>query len=90
MDEIIRLENITKSINNIAKSIGDVRIKLESLWTKTTEKNEVEGYLISFNLDESLLLVKENDRYWKTKWFNNNENIYKSPVTPLNEIFLAK
>jgi hypothetical protein len=89
MYEIIRLELITKTLNNITKSIGDVRIQLESLLNKTI-KNTVEGYLIFFTIDKSLVLVKENDRYWKTKWFNNNENIYKSPIIPLNEIFLVK
>lgn len=53
------------------------------------QKGEVEGYLMysdSTN-NKSLLLVKENEKSWKTKWFNNNENTYKSPSLPLNEIF---
>lgn len=53
------------------------------------QKGEVEGYLMysdSTN-NKTLLLVKENEKSWKTKWFNNNENTYKSPSLPLNEIF---
>lgn len=84
MDQIISLENIKKHIQSLEN-------RIEMLWKDLfPRKNEVEGYLIFFTIEKSLLLVKENDRYWKTKWFNNNENIYKSPVKSLNEIFLAK
>jgi hypothetical protein len=54
-----------------------------------TQKSEVEGYLMysdSTN-NRTLLLVKENNQSWKTQWFSNTENSYKSPQLPLNEIF---
>ena len=50
---------------------------------------EVEGYLIfndSIN-NKSLLLVKDGEKSWRTKWFNDSENRYKAPVVPLNNIF---
>lgn len=54
-------------------------------------KEEIEGYLIvaDSTTNKTLLLVKEGEKSWKTKWFNNNENKYKSPTEPLQSIFIS-
>ena len=64
----------------------------KGLWygkQEETEKKEVEGYLmLSDNTNnKSLLLVKDSEKSWKTKWFNNNENTYKAPLASLSELF---
>jgi hypothetical protein len=72
-----------EALNNI---LENVRSKLSYLFvTNSANKTEVEGYMIyedSVN-NRTLLLVKNSDKCWQTKWFNNNENtfnIYKAPV----------
>jgi hypothetical protein len=51
-------------------------------------KDEVEGYLIKRNNNGTiLLLVKDGEKCWKTKYFNENEVNYKTPIIPLNNIF---
>jgi hypothetical protein len=52
-------------------------------------KNEVEGYLIMSDstTNKTLLLVKDGEKSWKTKWFNNQQNTYKPPTEPLVSIF---
>jgi len=59
------------------------------LGSQKNEMKEIEGYLmfVDSTNNKTLLLVKENEKSWKTQWFNNNENTYKSPPLPLNEIF---
>ena len=66
--------------------------KLKGLWISPESKTEVEGYLMlsdSTN-NKSLLLVKEGEKTWKTKWFNDNEHSYKAPAVPVSEIFNKK
>jgi hypothetical protein len=52
-------------------------------------KNEVEGYILSEDKikNTSLVLVKENNMFWKTKWLNNAETIYKIPMDSISLIF---
>jgi hypothetical protein len=56
---------------------------------ETQKKDEVEGYLMMNDntTNKSLLLVKDGEKSWKTKWFNNNENTYKTPLAALSELF---
>jgi hypothetical protein len=50
-------------------------------------KNEVEGYLLMNDNTKTLLLVKEGEKSWKTKWFNSNEIILKTPEKQLETVF---
>ena len=50
-------------------------------------KNEVEGYLLMNDNTKTLLLVKEGEKSWKTKWFNNNEIVLKTPEKQLGNVF---
>jgi hypothetical protein len=50
-------------------------------------KNEVEGYVLMNDNTKTLLLVKEGEKSWKTKWFNSNEIILKTPEKQLENIF---
>lgn len=64
--------------------------KFKGLWygeAKTAA--EVEGYLIMSDntSNKSLLLVKDGEKSWKTKWFNNNENNFTVPKEPISKIF---
>ncbi len=65
----------------------------KGLWygtqAETQKKDEVEGYLMMNDniTNKSLLLVKDGEKSWKTKWFNNNENTYKAPFVSLSELF---
>ena len=65
--------------------------KFTNLWS-SPRRIEVEGYLITSDSanNKSLLLVKDGDKSWRTKWFNDNDNTYKAPVVPLNNIFSKK
>lgn len=61
--------------------------KFTKLWPE--RRIEVEGYLM-FNdstNNKSLLLVKDGEKSWRTKWFNDSENRYKAPLVPLINIF---
>lgn len=65
--------------------------KLKGLWIGQSQeqKTEIEGYLMlsdSTN-NKTLLLVKEGEKSWKTKWFTDNEHSYKAPTVPVSEIF---
>jgi hypothetical protein len=65
--------------------------KFKGLWIDQRQdtKTEVEGYLMlnDSTSNKSLLLVKEGEKSWKTKWFNNNEHTYKAPAIQVNAIF---
>jgi hypothetical protein len=58
------------------------------LFNESTQ--EVEGYMIMTDdiNNRSLLMVKENEKSWKTKWFSNSENNFKVPTEPLNKLFI--
>ena len=63
----------------------------KSMWTgkSAVEKTEVEGYLMmsDFTNKKTLLLIKEGENTWKTRWFNDNENTYKAPEVSIQKIF---
>jgi hypothetical protein len=54
------------------------------------EKIEVEGYIMlkDSTTNKTQLLVKEGEKSWKTKWFNDNQYTYKAPTVPITDIFI--
>jgi hypothetical protein len=44
------------------------------------------GYVLQTNNNTKLVLVKENDRYWKTKWVDIYEKI-QTPTESIDHIF---
>jgi hypothetical protein len=65
--------------------------KFKELFYKES-KYEIEGYTIMTDstTDKTLVLIKNGEKSWRTKWFNNNETIYKTPSQPLHTIFITK
>ena len=65
--------------------------RVKNMWINR-QKTDVEGYLIANDniTKKSLLLIKDGEKSWRTKWFNDNENTYKAPVVPLINIFNNK
>ena len=49
----------------------------------------IEGYLLKNDstTNQILLLVKEHEKCWKTKWFNDNEYTYTIPSAPISSVF---
>ena len=72
----------------LVRMISSLVDKFKGLWYGES-KAEVEGYMIMADTttNKSLLLIKDGDRSWKTKWYDNSNNIYKSPTHSLNTIF---
>jgi len=68
--------------------ISELIGKFKGLWYGE-QKGEVEGYMIMTDgtSNKTLLLVKDGEKSWKTKWFNNNQNTFKTPSQPLNGVF---
>lgn len=68
--------------------ISSVIDKFKDLWYGEA-KEEVEGYLIMADstTNKSLLLVKNSEKSWKTQWFNDTTNNYKTPSKSLHTIF---
>jgi hypothetical protein len=56
------------------------------LWNKTV----IEGYILSEDIDKklSLVLVKDSDKSWRTKWLNNSEYEIKLPKQSISQVFL--
>ena len=71
------------------ETVSNLIDKFKGLWYGESKK-EVEGYLImSDNINNrTLLMIKDNEKSWKTKWFNNVENTYKVPNEPFNKLFM--
>jgi hypothetical protein len=65
--------------------------KFKGLWYGE-RISEVEGYCIMSDTTnkKTLLLVKDNEKSWKTKWYNDNHNTYKAPTLPLSTVFNNK
>jgi hypothetical protein len=61
--------------------------KFKGLWYSEIKK-EIEGYIFMTNNmnNETLLLIKDGEKYWKTKWFNNNHYTYKLPIEQLSTV----
>jgi hypothetical protein len=68
--------------------ISELIGKFKGLWYGEQNK-EVEGYLIMTDStsNKTLLLVKDGEKSWKTKWFNNNQNTFKAPSQHLGTVF---
>ncbi len=64
--------------------------KFKNLFKPTPKptKTEVEGYLLMNDLSSNtfLVLARDGERCWKTKWFSNNEYIFKESGIPITEI----
>lgn len=70
-------------INGLITKVKGILIK------GVKEKENIEGYLLkSDNTNkQSLLLVKEHEKCWKAKWFDNTKYIYNTPSAPISSIF---
>jgi hypothetical protein len=69
--------------------INGLITKFKGLMIKGSKKETAEGYLLKTdNVNKkSLLLVKENEKCWKTKWFNDSEYTYTILPGPISSIF---
>jgi hypothetical protein len=54
---------------------------------KESDKENVEGYILSKDDNKTLLLVKDGEKSWKTKWFNTDKINLKSPDKNMETIF---
>ncbi len=68
--------------------LGYLIDKLKSVLISQDTKDDVTGYvLMNDNNSKTLVLVKENDKYWKTKWVENAKIISEPPYKKLDTIF---
>jgi hypothetical protein len=70
------------------QTISDLVERFKGLWYGES-KQEIEGYhIMTDNINNrSLVMVKESEKSWKTKWFNNEENNFTAPKEPITKIF---
>lgn len=70
------------------ESISNLVDKFKGLWYGES-KSEIEGYMIMSDktTNKTLLLVRDGEKSWKTKWFSDNQNNYKPPSQSLNTVF---
>jgi hypothetical protein len=62
--------------------------KIKSVLITHDTQDNITGYvLMNGNNAKSLVLVKENDKYWKTKWVENTTIINEPPSKKLDTIF---
>jgi hypothetical protein len=68
--------------------INGLITKVKGIIIKGTKPN-IEGYILKTDAanNQTFLLVKEGERLWKSKWFNNNEYTFTSPKEPMSTIF---
>lgn len=54
-----------------------------------TTKVEVEGHVLATDASagRSFILVKENDKFWKSRWMNDSEIIIRPASEPIRAIF---
>lgn len=71
------------------ETISNLIDRIEGLWYGESKK-EIEGHIMMSDNknNKTLVMVKEGDKFWKTKWFNNSENYFKTPNEPLSKIFV--
>lgn len=62
--------------------------KMKSLW-HTVPDNNLTGYILIDNSKQgkSLVLVKDGDHLWKTKWIDTNMTKITNPSQSINSIF---
>jgi hypothetical protein len=75
-------------MRNIIKSISK---KFKKMMGKK-KKIEIEGYLLMNDLSNNtfLVLIKENERCWKTAWFSNDKYIHKQTELSISEILKSQ
>ncbi len=63
--------------------------KFKQSWFGET-KQEVEGYILMSDKlnNRTLIMVKENEKCWRTKWFNNANN-FIVPKESITKIFIS-
>jgi len=68
--------------------ISDIIDRFTGLFT--SNKIEVEGYLMlkDSTTNKTQLLVKDGEKSWKTRWYNDNQYIYKAPEKPITDVFM--
>ncbi len=70
--------------------INGLITKIKGIFIKgSTDKEEIEGYILQKDTlrKETLLLVKEGDKCWKSHWFNDELYTYRAPLEHLATIF---
>jgi hypothetical protein len=63
--------------------------KFKDLWYGDT-KQDIEGYTIMADIknNRTLIMVKEGEKSWKTKWFNNSKYNFTVPNQPISTLFM--
>ncbi len=63
--------------------------KLKSVIISQDTEDDITGYVLMNNNDnvKSLVLVKENDKYWKTKWIESSKITNELPAKNLDTVF---
>jgi hypothetical protein len=67
--------------------------KLKSVLISEGTQDDITGYVLmnnnnnNNNNNKSLVLVKENDKYWKTKWIENSKITNELPAKNLDTVF---
>ncbi len=69
--------------------LGYLIDKLKSVLISDDTTNDITGYVLMNDSDKnkSLVLVKENDKYWKTKWVENSKITNELPSNKLETVF---
>ena len=71
--------------------INELITKVKGIFIKGQEqkKETIEGYLLKTDVvnNQTMLLVKENEKCWKAKWFNDSEYTYTTPPAPISSVF---
>ena len=69
-------------------AINAIIDRFTGLFTK--EKVDVEGYLMlkDSTTNKTQLLVKDGEKSWKMKWFDDTQYTYKTPSMPITQVFM--
>jgi hypothetical protein len=52
-----------------------------------SNKKEVTGYIISQEVNRTLLMVQESEKYWASKWYDHQEYTIHPLEGSMNPIF---
>ncbi len=65
--------------------------KFKSFWT-CEKKNAVEGYVLfrDASSNRTNVMVNEGKNYWRSKWYDNKTTTFKTPSSPISDIFIKK
>lgn len=61
--------------------------KLKSVVISQGTQDDITGYVLMNDNIKSLVLVKEHDKYWKTKWIENSKITNELPAKNLETVF---